>query len=89
MIDYITHMGCIQRPATRGKKMRIQHKSGYSFIQGKVSEQAKILKVIAAANCEVIVDECDEDETSYTVVSKSPYTTQAERQADFQHAKRR
>jgi hypothetical protein len=68
--------------------MRIQHKSGYSFIQGKVSEQAKILKVIAAANCEVIVDECDEDETSYTVVSKSPYTTQAERQADFQHAKR-
>lgn len=68
--------------------MRVQHSSGYSLVQGKVSEQAKILEWIAAANCEVIVDECDEDETSYTVVSKSPYTTQAERQADFQHAKR-
>lgn len=49
---------------------------------------AAILEWIAAANCEVIVDECDEDETSYTVVSKSSYTTQAERQADFQHTKR-
>lgn len=67
--------------------MRVQHISGYSLVQGKVSEQAKILEWIAAANCEVIVDECDEDETSYTVVSKSPYTTQAMRQADFQHAK--
>ena len=76
-------------PINDDKKMRIQHKGGHSFIQGKVSDQAKILAWIEAANCEVIVDECDDDETSYTVVSKSPYTTQAERQADFQHAKRR
>lgn len=68
--------------------MRIQHSGGYSLVQGKVSERFKILEWIAAANCEVIVDECDDYETSYTVVSKNPYTTQAERQADFQHAKR-
>lgn len=69
--------------------MRIYHKNGYTFVQGTVSEQAKILEWITAAKCEVIVDECDTNETSYTVISKSPYTTQAERQADFQHAKRR
>jgi hypothetical protein len=68
--------------------MRIQHKGGYSFIQGAVSEEAKILRWIEAANCEVVVDECDEHESSFTVVSKSPYTTQAERQLDFQISKR-
>ena len=68
--------------------MRVKHQSGASLVQGTVAEQAAILEWIAAANCEVIVDECDEYETSYTVVSKSPYTTQAERQADFQHTKR-
>jgi hypothetical protein len=68
--------------------MRVKHQAGASIVQGTVAEQAAILEWIAAANCEVMVDECDEDETSYTVVSKSPYTTQAERQADFQHTKR-
>jgi hypothetical protein len=68
--------------------MRVKHQAGASIVQGTVADQAAILGWIAAANCEVIVDECDEYETSYTVVSKSPYTTQAERQADFQHTKR-
>jgi hypothetical protein len=68
--------------------MRVKHQSGASLVQGTTAEQAAIIEWIAAANCEVIVDECDEDETSYTVVSKSPYTTQAQRQADFQHTKR-
>jgi hypothetical protein len=68
--------------------MRVKHQAGASIVQGTVADQAAILEWIAAANCEVIVDECDEDETSYTVISKSPYTTQAERQADFQHTKR-
>jgi hypothetical protein len=68
--------------------MRVKHQAGASIVQGTVAEQAAILGWITAANCEVIVDECDEYETSYTVVSKSPYTTQAERQADFQHTKR-
>lgn len=69
--------------------MRVRHVDGYSLVQGTTSEQAKILLWIESADCQIIVDECDEYETSYTVVSKSPYTTQAERQADFQHAKRR
>jgi hypothetical protein len=68
--------------------MRVKHQAGASIVQGTVAEQANILEWIAAANCEVIVDECDEHESSYTVVSKSPYTTQAQRQADFQHTKR-
>lgn len=67
--------------------MKVWHKGGYSFVQGKVSEQDKILEWIKLANCEVIVDECDEDETSFTVVSNSPYTTQKERQEDFKIAK--
>jgi len=49
---------------------------------------AKIQKWIELANCEIMVDECDEDETCFVVVSKSRNTTQAERQADFQHAKK-
>ena len=68
--------------------MKVFHQSGYTIVQGKPSEHAKMLKWIELANCEVMVDECDDDEISYTVVSKSPYTTQAERQADFQHAKK-
>jgi hypothetical protein len=68
--------------------MRVKHQAGASIVQGTVAEQAAILGWIAAANCEVIVDECDDYETSYTVISKSPYTTQAMRQADFQHTKR-
>jgi len=68
--------------------MKVFHHSGYTIVQGKASEQAKIQKWIALANCEIIVDDCDEDETSYTVVSKSQYTTQAERQADFQATKK-
>ena len=68
--------------------MKVQHNSGYSIITGKVSEEAKVLKWIELANCEVMTDECDEDETAFIVVSKSRHTTQAERQADFQHAKK-
>lgn len=68
--------------------MQVSHKSGYSFVFGKPSEQAKILKWIELANCEIMVDECDDYETAYTVVSKTRHTTQAERQADFQHAKK-
>lgn len=48
----------------------------------------KIQQWISLANCEIIVDECEDDEASFTVVSKSKGTTQAERQADFQHAKK-
>jgi hypothetical protein len=69
--------------------MRVKHQAGASIVQGTVAEQAAILEWIVAANCEVIVDECDEYEASYTVVSKSLYTTQAQRQADFQHTKNR
>jgi hypothetical protein len=69
--------------------MRVKHQAGASIVQGTVAEKAAILEWIAAAHFEVIVDECDEYETSYTVVSKGPYTTQAQRQADFQHTKRR
>lgn len=68
--------------------MKVTHSHGTSLITGTVTEQAKILKWIALANCEIMVDECDDYETSYTVVSKSRNTTQAERQVDFQHAKK-
>lgn len=68
--------------------MKVQHAHGTSLVTGKVSENAKILKWIALANCEIMVDECDETETAYTVVSKSKGTTQSERQADFQYAKK-
>ena len=68
--------------------MKVQHAHGTSIISGKESELAKIKQWIALANCEIIVDECEDDEVSFTVVSKSKGTTQAERQADFQHAKK-
>lgn len=67
--------------------MKVAHSQGTSLVTGKPSEQAKILKWIELANCEIMVDECEDDEVSYTVVSKSRNTTQAERQADFQHSK--
>lgn len=68
--------------------MKVQHSHGTSLVTGKVTEQANVLKWIELSNCEIMVDECDEYETSYTVVSRSKNTTQAERQADFQHAKK-
>lgn len=69
--------------------MRIEHQSGYSLIQGKRHENEKILRWIALANAEIMVDECEDDEISYTVVSKSPHTTQKERSEDFADAKKR
>jgi hypothetical protein len=68
--------------------MKVAHSHGTSLVTGKPSEQAKILKWIELANCEIMVDECEDDDVSYTVVSKSRNTTQAERQADFQHSKK-
>jgi len=68
--------------------MKVTHSHGTSLVTGKVTEMAKIQKWIELANCEIMVDECDEDETCFVVVSKSRNTTQAERQADFQHAKK-
>lgn len=68
--------------------MKVAHTHGTSLVTGKVSENAKILKWIELSNCEIMVDECDDEETSYTVVSKSRNTTQVERQADFQCAKK-
>lgn len=73
--------------------MRIQHADVASFIQGKVSEQAKVLRWIEEAqkidpSIEIVADECDEDETSYTVISGSS-ENQKERQETFQIAKGR
>lgn len=68
--------------------MKVQHSHGTSIVSGKESELAKIKQWIALANCEIIVDECEDGEVSFTVVSKSKGTTQTERQADFQHAKK-
>lgn len=68
--------------------MKVQHSHGTSLVTGKESEHSKVLQWIELANCEIMVDECEDEETSYIVVSKSPNTTQAERQADFQHAKK-
>lgn len=68
--------------------MKVTHSHGTSLVTGKVSEMAKILKWIELANCEVVVDECDEDESCFVVVSKSRNTTQAERQEDFQAVKK-
>lgn len=68
--------------------MKVQHSHGTSIVTGKTSELAKIEKWITLANCEVMVDESEDDEVYFVVVSKSRHTTQAERQADFQHAKK-
>ena len=68
--------------------MKVSHSHGTSLVTGKVSENEKILKWIELSNCEVMIDECDEDETAYVVVSKSRNTTQKERQEDFQHNKK-
>ena len=67
--------------------MKVQHVRGTSIVTGKVSELSKIEKWIELANCEVMVDESEDDEVCFVVVSKSPYTTQADRQSDFQFAK--
>ena len=68
--------------------MKVSHSHGASLVTGKVAENEKILKWIELSNCEVMIDECDEDETAYVVVSKSRNTTQKERQEDFQHNKK-
>lgn len=68
--------------------MKVWHNHGTSVVEGKASELAAIKQWINLANCEIMVDESDDDSVSYTVVSKSLHTTQAERQADFQHAKK-
>lgn len=68
--------------------MKVSHSHGTSLVTGKVAENEKILKWIELSNCEVMIDECDEDETAYVVVSKSRNTTQKERQEDFQHNKK-
>jgi hypothetical protein len=69
--------------------MRVFHNAGATIVQGTVAEQAKIKRWIELANCQIIVDECDDDETSFTVVSRSWHTTQKERQEDFQFAKKK
>lgn len=68
--------------------MKVQHSHGTSIVSGKDKELQKILQWISLANCEIMVDESDDDEVSFTVVSKSRGTTQVERQADFQSAKK-
>lgn len=68
--------------------MKVKHSHGTSIVSGKMKDLQKIQQWISLANCEIIVDECEDDEASFTVVSKSKGTTQAERQADFQHAKK-
>jgi hypothetical protein len=76
------------RRSGKEREMKVAHSHGTSLVTGKVAEMAKIQKWIALANCEIMVDECDDDETCFVVVSKSRNTTQAERQADFQAAKK-
>jgi hypothetical protein len=66
--------------------MRIEHSKTASFIQGKPSEQEKILRWIELAGAEIMVDECEEGETSYTVII--PYSTQKERSEAFSKAKK-
>ena len=68
--------------------MKVQHSHGTSIVTGKESEMAKIEKWIELANCEIMVDESEDGEVYFVVVSKSQYTTQRERQEDFQHAKK-
>jgi hypothetical protein len=68
--------------------MRVQHIKGYSIVQGKRSEYHRIIRWIDAAYCVIEVDESEDDEISFTVVSRSSNTTQVERQLDFQYAKK-
>ena len=68
--------------------MKVSHSHGTSIVTGKPSELAKIEKWIELANCEIIVNESEDDEVYFVAVSKSLHTTQKERQEDFQHAKK-
>ena len=70
--------------------MRIKHNAKSSFIQGDVSEEQAIRDWIWRAqqiepSLVIRVDECDEYESSFTVVGKN--LTQAERQQAFQESK--
>lgn len=74
----------------RGTKMRIKHDRKSSFIQGSVSEEQAIRDWILRAkqiepSLTIMVDECDEYESSYTVVGYN--LTQTERQEAFSLAK--
>lgn len=66
--------------------MKITHNDKSSYIQGKVSEEAKIREWIKLAGAEIMVDECDDDETSFTVSIKN--STQKERAEEFAWAKK-
>ena len=71
--------------------MKVQHAKGMTFVQGKPSELAKIelwisnLKEICTG-WEVVVDECDEYETSFTLICEGE--TQESRQVMAQQAKK-
>ncbi len=67
--------------------MRIEHSAKSSFIQGTVAEEAKIREWIKLAGAEIVVDECDEDETSFTVIIKN--STQQQRSEEFAFAKKK
>ena len=66
--------------------MRIKHSNRTSFIQGTEAEQAAILKWIELAGAEILADECEEGETSYTVIIED--STQKSREFDFSWAKK-
>lgn len=66
--------------------MKITHSEKSSFIQGTEKEHAKILKWIELAGAEIMVDECEDGEVSYTVIIKN--STQKERSEEFSHAKK-
>lgn len=70
--------------------MRIKHSAKSSFIQGNISEESAIRDWIWRAqqyepSLRIMVDECDEYESSFTVVGEN--LTQQERQVAFQLAK--
>ena len=82
----------IRLTQTKENQMKVEFFANCMLVQGKPEEQERINKWIALAQednstIEIVIDETDEFEVSYTVVSK--YMLQRELKEVFRQAKKR
>jgi hypothetical protein len=65
--------------------MRVKYLTGYkaAIFSGKVSEAARLQAWIGKAGCEVVADECDETESSFTAVFMLGYNSKVNQQWYF------
>lgn len=69
--------------------MKVIQQGGLSIVTGKEKERESMRQWIELADHEIAIDESDEWEVCFVCCARSRYLTQAERQEDFQFAKKK